>query len=280
MPLLSRLAIDRDYNGVARRARQGKLVCADNVARWFWENEKEDWHYDADFGALRLPFDILWIEWQVPDRVFVDGQGRDAVTKRCGVLLEECTSPELLEDCPFPGATRAIAIAAFDVLHPSNEILWYPNWGLIFTDDNGKYVGCSPVTLPESRSPIPPDEIWLVAKPALLAVSLMNCKNVSVEKLKPPPRRTSGRSKTLQRDAVLSYHTIVLPERRSKTVQGISDVVGEVRPMHQVRGHFATYTSEAPLFGKHVGTYWKPWHTRGDLAVGEIRSAYEVEANA
>ena len=35
------------------------------------------------------------------------------------------------------------------------------------------------------------------------------------------------------------------------------------RDAHIVRGHFATYTDNNPLFGKYTGTYWRPSHARG-----------------
>ena len=57
-------------------------------------------------------------------------------------------------------------------------------------------------------------------------------------------------------------HTIVLP---GADHGGEANGQGAVRTrLHAVRGHFATYTSEAPLFVKLVGTYWRPWHLSGN----------------
>lgn len=39
--------------------------------------------------------------------------------------------------------------------------------------------------------------------------------------------------------------------------------VGQKRDAHIVRGNFATYTDEAPLFGKYTGTFFRPSHARG-----------------
>lgn len=47
-------------------------------------------------------------------------------------------------------------------------------------------------------------------------------------------------------------------------------------PLHAVRGHFKTYTSDRPLFGHYVGRYWWPAHARGKAENGEIRKSYEV----
>lgn len=43
---------------------------------------------------------------------------------------------------------------------------------------------------------------------------------------------------------------------------------------HHVRGHFKTYTDEAPLFGKLTGTYWVSPHMRGDHAHGTVLQEY------
>lgn len=47
-------------------------------------------------------------------------------------------------------------------------------------------------------------------------------------------------------------------------------------PLHEVRGHFATYTENAPLFGHFVGTVWKPSHARGDIKNGAVIKDYSV----
>jgi len=49
------------------------------------------------------------------------------------------------------------------------------------------------------------------------------------------------------------------------------------RALHICRGHFATYGDDNPLFGKHVGTFWRPMHVRGDKAAGEVRKSYKVQ---
>jgi hypothetical protein len=43
-----------------------------------------------------------------------------------------------------------------------------------------------------------------------------------------------------------------------------------------VRGHFKTYTAEAPLLGKLTGRYYWPPHARGSRDAGEIEHEYKV----
>lgn len=46
--------------------------------------------------------------------------------------------------------------------------------------------------------------------------------------------------------------------------------------LHIVRGHFARYTPERPLFGKYTGTFWMPQHVRGSPTAGVVVKDYAV----
>lgn len=56
--------------------------------------------------------------------------------------------------------------------------------------------------------------------------------------------------------------------------------IGLRKALHLVRGHFATYTPDKPLFGRITGTVWKPSHVRGDAAEGIVAKDYRVKAPA
>lgn len=47
--------------------------------------------------------------------------------------------------------------------------------------------------------------------------------------------------------------------------------------LHMMRGHFKTYTPEAPLFGKRVGTWWWQPGLRGNVEKGIVLKDYAVE---
>ena len=53
---------------------------------------------------------------------------------------------------------------------------------------------------------------------------------------------------------------------------------GLKKALHICRGHFATYTQDAPLFGNFVGTVWKPQHVRGNAQHGAVVKDYRVLA--
>lgn len=75
----------------------------------------------------------------------------------------------------------------------------------------------------------------------------------------------------------IDYRVIRLPDGRLTHGRSIPvDGVPAGIALHTVRGHFATYTADAPLFGKLVGTYLKRATIRGSDRHGEVIKDYEV----
>lgn len=75
----------------------------------------------------------------------------------------------------------------------------------------------------------------------------------------------------------LTFYTLdINPMRETLRREGNSDGLGIKRALHICRGHFATYSPEHPLFGKYVGTYWRPDHVRGSKDQGEVHKKYKV----
>jgi hypothetical protein len=101
---------------------------------------------------------------------------------------------------------------------------------------------------------------------ALMALGLINCRNVSTEVLGAIKMARSGTEKRRgipQRK--VRYHTIVLPG-------GGSVRYGSGSSAH----HRATAWHKRPLMGKHVGTYWWGYQVRGDVEHGVVLSDYEL----
>jgi hypothetical protein len=91
------------------------------------------------------------------------------------------------------------------------------------------------------------------------------------------PRRQAKRRKKDRGPSShrISYHTIVLPGGVEHT-DGTAGGGGGEKAVHRVRGHFKTYTSDAPLLGKHTGTWWWGWSVRGNPEHGIVVSDYEL----
>jgi len=116
---------------------------------------------------------------------------------------------------------------------------------------------------------------WFVA-PALFAISLMHCKNVSVKpkaRIVPHSRKVLKRRKGLP---ILEHHIIEIRDRQNQVSNGDALESAIRKKLHIVRGHYSTYTKEAPLFGRVVGTFWVPAHARGSFDEGVSTSEYRV----
>jgi hypothetical protein len=110
---------------------------------------------------------------------------------------------------------------------------------------------------------------------ALFAICFCHCKNITIEQelLSRQARRAAERSKT----PTLTFKTIdIRPVKKIMTEEGQVESQGIKRALHICRGHFAHYTDEHPLFGKHTGTFYRPMHVRGSLKEEAVLKDYTV----
>lgn len=102
------------------------------------------------------------------------------------------------------------------------------------------------------------------------ALALMNCRNVE---LRARAGAKGARGATATGDA---FHEVVIDgkTRASKNSDASS---GDTNRNHLARGHFKTFTEEAPLLGKHVGTYWWGWQVRGQEGKGTVEKVFTLK---
>jgi hypothetical protein len=120
------------------------------------------------------------------------------------------------------------------------------------------------------------DELKFYLYASLLTISFMHCKNVDLVDHDPPEALAR---KHLRRHGVplVRYSTLdIEPMRRVLARDGHADTGGLASAMHICRGHFKTFTAEAPLFGKLTGAYWWADHVRGDERRGRSDHDYRV----
>lgn len=113
---------------------------------------------------------------------------------------------------------------------------------------------------------------------ALLTISFLHCKNVTLQDVHPPKKPLSNRQRRRgeQPRAPLSYHVLdIHPMRQVLRTEGQEARVGTRRALHICRGHFAHY-KERGLFGKYKGTFWIPQHVRGSAEQGVQTKDYRV----
>jgi hypothetical protein len=107
------------------------------------------------------------------------------------------------------------------------------------------------------------------------ALRLMHVKNVDV--VDKPTRKRGKKQRRLRPDQLIQWKTLEV--RPGGVSESAGSGSGESLTAHHiVRGHFATYTADKPLFGKYVGTYWREAHARGDRKAGEVAKDYRVAA--
>lgn len=112
--------------------------------------------------------------------------------------------------------------------------------------------------------------------PALLAISLMHCRNVRVQTVEPPLALSRKAARRGGRPLVRYQVLDIGPMRTVLDHEGGARTRGLGHALHICRGHFKTFTDDAPLFGKHTGTYW--WHdtARGTPKRGRVTTDYRV----
>lgn len=117
--------------------------------------------------------------------------------------------------------------------------------------------------------------------PVLLAQSLMHCKNVVVERKAKPPKLAKSFRRKHHGVAPAVFHTVKIePMKKLMRSAGGVGHLGIKKAMHIVRGNFATYNEEKPLFGnpKNVGRFFRASHVRGDAQIGEKPAGYELRS--
>jgi len=115
--------------------------------------------------------------------------------------------------------------------------------------------------------------------PVLFAISLMHCRNVVLRSVEPAPA-VSRKAQRRSGHPLVRYQVLeISPMRRILDTEGAAGAKGLGHALHICRGHFKTFTREAPLFGKHVGRYWWSDVARGTPERGVVTSDYHVSTD-
>lgn len=268
-----------------------------NVAE-YWYNDNYD-KRDADEMVLIAdvapnvaplgPF--LWFEWVLdPDHV-------PAVEKKlfCGAtMMVVCDQRD-----PNPDRHFSPGMAGTD-----DDTRWIIDFCYFWTDVTGrdKYLPFSVTLFIDYEGAVTQTshtslrEVWRDAQvpaydaneddvvkgtgyitPALIATCFAHCKGVKVEETAPKMSRQQRRAIERGGEARTTYKMLdINPARKILAEEGDVAHNGISKALHIVRGHFAHYTIAAPLFGKHVGTYYHPMHVRGDRSKGVVVKDYNV----
>jgi hypothetical protein len=108
----------------------------------------------------------------------------------------------------------------------------------------------------------------------------MHCHNVEIRTVEPDDRASRAHRRR-HRHRLIRYQVLdIEPMRQILNQAGATDPEsgGLRRALTICRGHFKTFTPDAPLFGKHAGQFWWTPHVRGNPDAGIIVNDYRVHA--
>lgn len=290
-------------------------ISVNNVARYYYEDtDKEIWDAVDDFPNIAPPFKTCFIEFPFPLIINtkaagvlkcsdIAGRGTHAVMKQvtCGVLLtafdlRDTADREafarvaehwsvVVEDATPTDARWAMVALYFS--GSSAALTMHPLGHIWFVDQDGRMAGQNRVKrfiiiffegwettgLPQTEDSTTVFVGWMHT--ALLTLCFMNCKNVQLERVTPPPKLAAAHLK--RTGTVLhEYHVVNIgPMTKTLAATAIKHGVGRSKALHICRGHFKHFTG-AGLFGRVKGTYWWGMHVRGDAERGAVKQQYTV----
>lgn len=111
----------------------------------------------------------------------------------------------------------------------------------------------------------------------MMGMSLANCKNVLLVEKTPDPS-VSKRFKDLTGRPMTRYQVITIRSMGVPSTDRKPQQHFDVMPLHLRRGNFAHYSTDAPLFGKYTGTFWRPATVVGNEKNGMVVKDYKVQA--
>lgn len=155
------------------------------------------------------------------------------------------------------------------------------SWWYLPVDENGASLGLSSnmmamqpdMTEAEVRDVFSDGQV--AVRMSLFSLSLMHCRNVDADDAAVRESRQVRRCRERRGEPGVEYKVLRITPTGSKG--GSSTAESEsMTALHLCRGHFKTYTKDAPLFGTIVGTYWWSPQARGNPSAGVVVKDYEI----
>jgi hypothetical protein len=145
---------------------------------------------------------------------------------------------------------------------------------------SNRWVRCEPQWFVEDSLDTFTQEIeralWELLVPLLFGLSLMHTKNVTAAPVDPVPALAKRHQRRTGRP-LSRYHVLdIEPMRMVLENEGRAEKDGLAKAVHRCRGHFKTYTSDAPLFGRFTGQWWWDSYQRGDSSLGDVKKDYRL----
>jgi hypothetical protein len=279
----------------------------DNVADFYAAHDRQLWHQGEDIPNWAPPFGAFFAEWNEPRAWNVGGaplppDGRDGQVGFLVIALQVTDQTRgdvarwkevlarMAGASALPGQDERLASclpearwvlfcspwSSLNVRPVCGAPVWLGYCGFVFVSAEGRWLTsfATGLTLRFVASQAGEEGIWSPFHILGLGISFCHCKNVRRVEAEADAGERWHRRTHVPR--VKFYTLEINPMREVLRREGRCDEVGIGRALHICRGHFATYSPEHPLFGKYVGTFWRPDHVRGSAGAGEVHKRYQV----
>lgn len=243
-------------------------IIATNVCTFLYNEANVDRQWRCnDFPSIKAPFEDTWIEWEPPEG---HGSCLDGIKARqIGVMV----SSFKMEDQNRADGIREYQSCSIWFEHRGRAV-FTGGWFICWLSEAGSIIkleeaSCGMITMREVQSHS------LVAMMTLRFMHVKNVVKTDVTERDGPAEKWLRR----QRQPRIRYHVLKIDPSACKNKSSISAESEESIAMAEclVRGNFATYTDDKPLFGKYSGTFWRPAHLRGDPDNGIVLKDYAIK---
>jgi hypothetical protein len=292
-----------DEADIARKSlTRAVVVRADNVADYFYAGtDKDDWVIEDDIPLCAPVFPLMWFEFAKPKVINSEKSGVERHNTnrfdRIGISIVGLPKPEEGWPSEF-GIQTEMDGPRVPVSPEAKWVLILGNYfgdrtrvtgpftnQVILVNSDGKPILAQlpllmfkpPWTADLLReSGVDPGGMHHVFFPALLALSFMHCRNVTVTN-ETPSVKFSRAHQRRHGVPLTHYKTLQIdPMKRVLETEGNASGNGLKKALHICRGHFKTFTADAPLFGKTTGTFWWSPNVRGSADAGKVMKDYEI----
>ncbi len=251
-----------------------------NVADYFYMGTSQEvWDSMQDFPRPMPPFPMTWLEWKTPrqsnkEGTIVETSSRFIGDKMgCFVQAVEVpankrirfgivVSPHIFMRDNFVSVAPTFA---FGLTHSWESVSFNPESTkhMLFSYPG---IAKNPINDADKEDLVRiGQDCNAMMFPALLALSLLNCRNTVTREVHVDPRLLAKHAK---RGHYVSRSHRIIEIQPVKTVlskHGVTEIGYSRRAASIIRGHFKDYTAGAGLFGKYKGLFWWDQHvTAGD----------------
>jgi hypothetical protein len=108
---------------------------------------------------------------------------------------------------------------------------------------------------------------------------LLNSKNIGTVIIEPSKQLNKSRKKRGKQELFTYKMLKVITPNVAGRSNETCNQLNEHNRIHFCRGHFKSYTQDAPLFGKIVGLWWWQAHVRGQNKDGIVMKDYSITTN-